>query len=189
MVKYDLNTGDIVWRIPTGVQQAPPEYNIPNNTGVQFPRNAALVTGGGLIFLATGPERKVHAYDRGCAANTRRPPRAGRPTRRSRRSSGSRRRRTGIAERVHRIRVAAIVPCASGTTARRTRVVVSVVAATARGSSRQFFSASFEQIQDASAGAELPERSALQFRPMCFESRGAVTPDCDILGLGIALRA
>jgi quinoprotein glucose dehydrogenase len=64
MVKYDLNTGEIVWRIPTGVQEAPPEYNIPNNTGVQFPRNAPLVTGGGLIFLATGPERKVRAYDR-----------------------------------------------------------------------------------------------------------------------------
>jgi quinoprotein glucose dehydrogenase len=64
MVKYDLNTGDIVWRIPTGVQEAPPEYNIPTNTGVQFPRNAPLVTAGGLIFLATGPERKVHAYDR-----------------------------------------------------------------------------------------------------------------------------
>jgi quinoprotein glucose dehydrogenase len=31
---------------------------------VQFPRNAPLVTAGGLIFLATGPERKVHAYDR-----------------------------------------------------------------------------------------------------------------------------
>jgi glucose dehydrogenase len=64
MVKYDLNSGEIVWRIPTGVQAAPPEYNIPNNTGVQFPRNAPLVTAGGLIFLATGPERKVHAYDR-----------------------------------------------------------------------------------------------------------------------------
>jgi hypothetical protein len=64
MVKYDLNTGDIVWRIPTGVQEAPPEYNIPNDTGVQFPRNAPLVTAGGLIFLATGPERRVRAYDR-----------------------------------------------------------------------------------------------------------------------------
>src|SRR5687767_4771435 len=64
MVKYNLNTGDIVWRIPTGVQEAPPEYNIPNTTGVQFPRNAPLVTAGGLIFLATGPERKVRAYDR-----------------------------------------------------------------------------------------------------------------------------
>jgi len=64
MVKYDLNTGEIVWRIPTGVQEAPPEFNIPNNTGVQFPRNAPLVTAGGLVFLATGPERKVRAYDR-----------------------------------------------------------------------------------------------------------------------------
>jgi quinoprotein glucose dehydrogenase len=64
MVKYDLNTGDIVWRIPTGVQEAPPEYNIPADTGVQFPRNAPLVTAGGLVFLATGPERKVRAYDR-----------------------------------------------------------------------------------------------------------------------------
>ena len=64
MVKYDLNTGEIVWRIPTGVQEAPPEYKIPNNTGVQFPRNAPLVTAGGLIFLAVGPERKIHAYDR-----------------------------------------------------------------------------------------------------------------------------
>jgi len=31
---------------------------------VQFPRNAPLVTAGGLIFFATGPERKIHAYDR-----------------------------------------------------------------------------------------------------------------------------
>ena len=64
MVKYDLNTGEIVWRIPTGVQEAPPEYGIPNNTGVQFPRNAPLVTAGGLVFFATGPERKFRAYDR-----------------------------------------------------------------------------------------------------------------------------
>jgi len=64
MVKYDLNTGDVVWRIPTGVQEAPPEYGIPDDTGVQFPRNAPLVTGGGLVFLAVGPERKIHAYDR-----------------------------------------------------------------------------------------------------------------------------
>ena len=64
IVKYDLNTGDIVWRVPAGVQEAPPEYNIPNNTGVQFPRNAPLVTAGGLLFLAVGPERKIHAYDR-----------------------------------------------------------------------------------------------------------------------------
>jgi quinoprotein glucose dehydrogenase len=64
MVKYDLNTGDVKWRIPTGSVDAPPEYNIPPNTGAMFPRDAPLVTAGGLIFLATGPERKVRAYDR-----------------------------------------------------------------------------------------------------------------------------
>ena len=64
LVKYDLNTGDIKWRIPLGVQEAPPEYNIPKDTGVQGPRNAPLVTAGGLIFVGVGPERKVHAYDR-----------------------------------------------------------------------------------------------------------------------------
>ena len=31
---------------------------------MQFPRNAPLVTAGGLVFLAVGPERKIHAYDR-----------------------------------------------------------------------------------------------------------------------------
>ena len=64
LVKYDLNTGDIKWRIPLGVQEAPPEYGIPKDSGVQFPRNAPLVTAGGLIFVGVGPERKVHAYDR-----------------------------------------------------------------------------------------------------------------------------
>ena len=48
MVKDDQNNGEIVWRIPTGVQEAPPDNNIPNNTGVQFPRNAPLVTAGGV---------------------------------------------------------------------------------------------------------------------------------------------
>ena len=34
---------------------APPEMNIPENTGAHFPRNAPLVTAGGLVFLATEP--------------------------------------------------------------------------------------------------------------------------------------
>jgi quinoprotein glucose dehydrogenase len=64
LVKYDLNTGDVKWRIPVGVQEAPPEFGIPKTTGVQFPRDAPVVTAGGLIFLGAGPEKKVHAYDR-----------------------------------------------------------------------------------------------------------------------------
>ena len=65
MVEYDLNTGDIKWRISAGQRgRAARSSNIPANTGSQFPRNAPLVTAGGLIFVATGPERKVRAYDR-----------------------------------------------------------------------------------------------------------------------------
>jgi hypothetical protein len=64
LVKYDLNTGDIKWRVPVGVQEAPAEYGIPKTTGVQFPRDAPVVTAGGLIFLGAGPEKKIHAYDR-----------------------------------------------------------------------------------------------------------------------------
>jgi quinoprotein glucose dehydrogenase len=64
LTAYDLNTGDIKWQIPTGSVTAPPEMKLPNDTGFHYPRNAPLVTAGGLVFLATGGERKVRAYDR-----------------------------------------------------------------------------------------------------------------------------
>jgi hypothetical protein len=64
MTAYDLNTGEIKWQIPTGSVSAPPEMNMPKDTGAHFPRNGPLVTAGGLVFFATGPERKVRAYDR-----------------------------------------------------------------------------------------------------------------------------
>ena len=61
---YDLNTGEIKWRIPDGGVTAPPEANIPANTGAHFPRGGPLVTAGGLLFVATGSDRTVRAYDR-----------------------------------------------------------------------------------------------------------------------------
>jgi len=64
MTAYDLNTGEIRWRIPTGTVLAPPELGIPANTGAHFPRSAPLVTAGGLIFFATGSDRRFRAYDR-----------------------------------------------------------------------------------------------------------------------------
>jgi quinoprotein glucose dehydrogenase len=64
LVAYDLNTGDIKWRIPTGSVTGPAEMKLPDDTGFHYPRNAPMVTAGGLIFLATGGERKVRAYDR-----------------------------------------------------------------------------------------------------------------------------
>jgi len=64
MTAYDLNTGEMKWRVPTGTVLAPPELGIPPNTGSHFPRAAPLVTAGGLIFFATGSDRRFRAYDR-----------------------------------------------------------------------------------------------------------------------------
>src|SRR2546425_8293463 len=64
MIAYDLNTGEIRWRIPTGTVLAPPELEIPPNTGSHFPRSGPLVTAGGLGFFATGSDRRFRAYDR-----------------------------------------------------------------------------------------------------------------------------
>ena len=64
MVAYDLNTGDIKWRVPTGTVLAPPEMKIPANTGSHFPRSGPLVTAGGLVFFSTGSDRRFRAYDR-----------------------------------------------------------------------------------------------------------------------------
>jgi glucose dehydrogenase len=64
MTAYNLNTGEIRWRIPTGTVLAPPELRIPPNTGSHFPRSGPLVTAGGLVFFATGSDRRFRAYDR-----------------------------------------------------------------------------------------------------------------------------
>jgi len=61
---YDLNTGEIKWRIPDGGVTAPPEAGIPPNTGAHMPRGGPLVTAGGLLFVATASDRTVRAYDR-----------------------------------------------------------------------------------------------------------------------------
>src|SRR4029450_5032613 len=64
MTAYDLNTGEIKWRIPTGTVLAPSDLGIPTNTGSHFPRGGPLVTAGGLVFFATGSDRRFRAYDR-----------------------------------------------------------------------------------------------------------------------------
>lgn len=65
LTAYDLNTGDIKWQVPNGtVSNLPeiPEWKGP--TGAQWPRGGILVTGGGLLFVATGSDRTLRAYDR-----------------------------------------------------------------------------------------------------------------------------
>jgi quinoprotein glucose dehydrogenase len=58
---YDLNTGEIKWRVPDGSTPGP---GFPADSGSHFPRGAPLVTAGGLVFVATASDRKLRAYDR-----------------------------------------------------------------------------------------------------------------------------
>ena len=65
MTAYDLNTGDVKWKIYPGTVLAPPELGIPTTgTGSHFPRSGPLVTAGGLVFFATGSDRYFRAFDR-----------------------------------------------------------------------------------------------------------------------------
>ena len=61
LTAYDLNTGEIKWRVPHGTT---PGAGIPEDSGAHFPRGAPLVTAGGLVFVATAQDRTLRAYDR-----------------------------------------------------------------------------------------------------------------------------
>jgi quinoprotein glucose dehydrogenase len=56
-----LNTGEIKWRVPDGTTPGP---GFPADAGAHFPRGAPLVTGGGLVFVATAQDKRLRAYDR-----------------------------------------------------------------------------------------------------------------------------
>jgi len=62
LTAYNLNSGTISWQVPLG--EAPPAAGEGiKGTGVMMPRNGPVVTAGGLIFVATKYEGKLHAYD------------------------------------------------------------------------------------------------------------------------------
>ena len=61
LTAYDLNTGEIKWRVPDGATLGP---GMPADSGAHFPRGAPLVTAGGLVFVATAQDRRFRAYDR-----------------------------------------------------------------------------------------------------------------------------
>ena len=64
LVAYDLNTGEIKWRVPNGSVAAPVSLGIPPDTGAHWPRGGLLATGGGLLFAASGSDKTMRAYDR-----------------------------------------------------------------------------------------------------------------------------
>ena len=64
LVAYDLNEGIIKWRIPIGTTPGLAAQGIKNTGSSRFIRNGPVTTAGGLIFIATGPDRFVHAVDK-----------------------------------------------------------------------------------------------------------------------------
>jgi quinoprotein glucose dehydrogenase len=60
LTRYDLNEGTIKWQVPLGNA---PETKV-EGTGVLMIRDGAVVTAGGLIFIATKNEGKIRAYDK-----------------------------------------------------------------------------------------------------------------------------
>ena len=67
LTAVDLNSGTIKWQVPDGTvpsigEQANARAD-EKMTGSFFPRGGVLVTGGGLVFVATSTDRKLRAYD------------------------------------------------------------------------------------------------------------------------------
>lgn len=58
LTSYDLNSGKILWQVPVGTAAGRSEP-----TGRAFIKGGLAITGGGLVFVATEADRKLHAFD------------------------------------------------------------------------------------------------------------------------------
>jgi quinoprotein glucose dehydrogenase len=58
VTSYDLGSGRILWQVPVGTAVGRTEP-----TGRAFVKGGLTITGGGLVFIATEADRKLHAYD------------------------------------------------------------------------------------------------------------------------------
>lgn len=64
LVAYDLNDGTIKWRFALGTTPGLAAIGIRNTGSTHLLRNGPVVTAGGLIFVASGADRMIHAYDK-----------------------------------------------------------------------------------------------------------------------------
>ena len=64
IVAYDLNKGTILWRRPIGTTPGLAAKGITDTGSSDLTRNGPVVTAGGLLFLASGPDRMLHALDK-----------------------------------------------------------------------------------------------------------------------------
>jgi quinoprotein glucose dehydrogenase len=63
LTAYDMDKGDIKWRIPLGEVSELVAKGI-RNTGSYWPRGGAVITAGGLIVVGTRSDAKLHIYDK-----------------------------------------------------------------------------------------------------------------------------
>ena len=62
LTAYNLNEGTIKWQVPVGDSPVATAQGI-KGAGLMMPRNGPVVTAGGLIFIATRDEGKLHVFD------------------------------------------------------------------------------------------------------------------------------
>ena len=64
LIAYDLNEGTIKWRVPLGTAPGLAAKGIKDTGSFYVVKNAPVATAGGLIFMGTGSDRTVRAYDK-----------------------------------------------------------------------------------------------------------------------------
>jgi quinoprotein glucose dehydrogenase len=62
LTAYDMNTGNIMWRVPNG-EVTPLEEQGIEGVGSQAPRGGPVATAGGLLFVGTATDRTFRARD------------------------------------------------------------------------------------------------------------------------------